>query len=178
MRADVIRIPRLEAIDLFGPLCLYLEECGIEIEFVGSMRRNEVEVKDIDLISPHSPVRIIEALQGSRIKGLRLLNQVGMNHTVRASVSNFHIKIFCYQKEIERGSMLLSWTGHYKFVRMLRGIAREQGYVLSPKGLLHNGLVVASRTEELIFWALGLNYLSPEERAKGKVWKNLLGIGS
>jgi DNA polymerase (family 10) len=178
MRSDVIRVPLDEALGIFEPLSEVLTEARIPFEFAGSIRRREPEVKDIDLISGCPPARILEVIKASRLKGLRYLNQVGMSYAVRASISNFNVKIFCYKKEAERGSALLSWTGHFKFVRMLRGIAREQGYVLSPKGLLHNGLVVASRTEELIFWALGLNYIGPEDRAKGKTWKNLLGIGS
>lgn len=68
------------------------------------------------------------------------------------------------------GAMTLYLTGSKLFNILMRGEAKKQGYKLSQYGLFHLEEMVAGKTEEQIFAALGLPYMIPAER-------NLIGNG-
>src|SRR5437868_6139299 len=66
------------------------------------------------------------------------------------------------------GIALLLATGAKEHVKALKAIARRKGLVLQSDGVLKNGRVIAQRTEEDIYAALGLPYIAPELRETGK----------
>ena len=66
------------------------------------------------------------------------------------------------------GIALLLATGSDAHVDALRALARRKGFGLDRDGLSRNGRVVARRTEEEIYAALGLPYIAPELRETGK----------
>ena len=62
------------------------------------------------------------------------------------------------------GISLLLATGSEQHLRELEEIAKAKGFRLTEDGLLKGGKVVASKTEEDIYKALGLQYIPPELR--------------
>jgi DNA polymerase (family X) len=66
------------------------------------------------------------------------------------------------------GIALLLATGSDAHVDALRALARRKGLRLDTEGLSRNGRVVAQRTEQEIYKALGLPYIAPELRETGK----------
>jgi DNA polymerase (family 10) len=66
------------------------------------------------------------------------------------------------------GIALLLATGSDAHVDTLRALARRKGFDLDRDGLSRNGRIVAQRTEQEIYAALGLPYIAPELRETGK----------
>ena len=62
------------------------------------------------------------------------------------------------------GISLLLATGSAEHLRELEEIAKAKGCYLTEEGLLKGGRVIASRTEQDIYNALGLQYIPPELR--------------
>jgi|tagenome__1003787_1003787.scaffolds.fasta_scaffold20875287_1 DNA polymerase (family 10) len=66
------------------------------------------------------------------------------------------------------GIALLLATGAQDHVKALQALARRKGLRLEDDGVLKSGRVVAQRTEEEIYAALGLPFIAPELRETGK----------
>jgi DNA polymerase (family 10) len=62
------------------------------------------------------------------------------------------------------GISLLFATGSEQHLRELEEVAKSKGMRLTENGLLKGGKVVASKTEEEIYKALGLQFIAPELR--------------
>lgn len=73
-----------------------------------------------------------------------------------------------YAEEDYLGAMLLFLTGSKAFNIRQRALAKRRGFRLNQYGLwTQDGeTLVASRTEEEIFTALGMEFLPPEERER------------
>jgi DNA polymerase (family X) len=73
-------------------------------------------------------------------------------------------------REDNFGSALLFATGSDSHIAGLKRIARAKGMTLSDEGLKRGKKVIASRTEEEIYKALGLPFIEPELReGRGEV---------
>jgi DNA polymerase/3'-5' exonuclease PolX len=59
---------------------------------------------------------------------------------------------------------LLYFTGSMNFNKHMRGIAKEQGYLLNQSGLFVGAAKLQLETEEEIFSVLKMKYLTPKER--------------
>jgi DNA polymerase (family X) len=66
------------------------------------------------------------------------------------------------------GAALLAATGSDAHLEALKAVARRKGLVLDADGVSKKGRVIAQRTEEEIYEALGLPYIAPELRETGK----------
>jgi DNA polymerase (family 10) len=66
------------------------------------------------------------------------------------------------------GIALLRATGSDAHLHALRKVARRKKLALHADGVLKDGRVVAQRTEDEIYAALGLPYIAPELRETGK----------
>jgi DNA polymerase (family 10) len=62
------------------------------------------------------------------------------------------------------GTALLFSTGSDAHLKQLQGIARKKGLSLEPDGLYRSGRLVAARSEQDIYEALGLPFIEPELR--------------
>ena len=62
------------------------------------------------------------------------------------------------------GAQLLAATGSKKHLDELRHLAAQKGFTLKPNGLFKAKKLIASRTEQEIYQALGLGYIEPELR--------------
>jgi DNA polymerase (family 10) len=136
---------------------------GVErVELAGSFRRRRETIGDLDLVvcggaaegvmtafTTHAYVAEVLA-RGETRSSVRLGNglQVDLRHVPAASF----------------GAALLYFTGSKAHNIELRRLAIERGWSLNEYGLTEGERVVAARTEEDIYRALGLAYVPPELR--------------
>ena len=62
------------------------------------------------------------------------------------------------------GAALLFATGSEAHLEQLQKLAAKKGFELAPDGLYRDGKLLASRTEQEIYQALGLDFIEPELR--------------
>lgn len=149
-----------------------------KIEIVGSIRRRKSEVNDADIIAiPKTKkyMRVFEEYESSdgSWKAIeKRLIQHGL-HKIRAGdellafgLEHVDFPIDIYRARPETwGTLLLIRTGSARHNIILCSTAQHMGLALSAaQGVIKDGKVIASRTEEEIFEALGLDYVPPEKR--------------
>ena len=150
-----------------------LREEGIEWGFAGSTRRGLRHVRDCDVIvvlkdEKKEKERIRQILAASYLKpdvrdGEK---KWGITVPVKSAGRSFTLDLnFCTEEN--KGAYYLYFTGPKAFNISMRGLAKKKGMLLNEKGLFKGKKCVASETEEEIFEALGLEYMSPEEREGG-----------
>lgn len=132
-----------------------------DITICGSLRRQTIDSKDIDLVivSPEITLPIDFINQGSR------------KASGRFTIDNWQMK--CDVWFIEpwyRGSALVYTTGSKEHCVALRSLAKSKGYVLNEYGIFHPGQKYTSEnqlaglTEESVYKFLGLCYQDPNTR--------------
>jgi DNA polymerase (family X) len=142
---------------------------GVEkVEIAGSFRRRKETVGDLDLLACGGPAEsvmeaFVKAPQVSEVLGrgdtkssVRLYNglQVDLRHV---AVGSF-------------GAAMLYFTGSKAHNIQLRRIAIEKGMSLNEYALTRGAEVVAGRTEEEVYAALGMSWIPPELReAHGEI---------
>lgn len=126
----------------------------------GSIRRGRTEnIGDVDFVIPTSGFNIASFFYGVP-DCVHLLTRKGL---MLYSIREIQIKILNVSS-MSQGAAQIALTGTPGFVRWMRARAKEQFMTLKPNGLYHNGILIASKTEELIFSALGLTFIPPEKR--------------
>ena len=139
-----------------------------QVELAGSFRRRKESVGDLDLLvcggdadavmqafTTHDSVADVLG-RGDTKSSVRLTNglQVDLRVVPEASF----------------GAALLYFTGSKEHNIELRKLAIEQGLSLNEYGLTEGERVVAARTEEDVYRALGLAWIPPELReARGEI---------
>lgn len=181
--SDVLpkRHPRAEFNDILPTIREIMNRYGSEYNeqthqgswaIVGSYRRNKPTYKDVDILiecSVSEFQRLAQDLEdmpgykstmtGNDIIRGRLTIETNGSHDI-----DFDVTRVRFPKEW--GSYLLYRTGSARFNMKLRGLAKKLGMSLNEHGLFDaaTGEVIASETEDDILKALGLNYISPENR--------------
>jgi len=158
MKLDEAMTLANQVLEIIRPLC---ERC----EVAGSIRRRRPDVHDIDIVLIQRPLmwhRIVNKLveKGARvvIRGSKL---------ARLALDGVQVDLYVTSSE-NWGTILLIRTGSAYHNIKLMNRAREMGLKLSAAmGVMKEGKVVASRTEEEIFHALGMHYAAPESREAG-----------
>jgi len=131
-----------------------------DIEVAGSIRRRKEWVNDIDLVLiPRDLWNLhheIAALGSVRMSG---------NKIMRVDMGDAQVDMYFCESETW-GITLLVRTGSADHNIKLAAMAKKKGLHFSVARGIENeeGEVVASRTEEEVFSALGLNYIPPERR--------------
>ena len=142
------------------------------IMVVGSIRRKRPEVHDIDIVLvPQSwmwntiiqslknnmEARVVEA--GQELVRLRVPSQ-------NIVTTQPYVQVDIYRARPETwGVLLLIRTGSIQHNIMLCSRAQHIRMMLSAaKGVIKDGKVIASRTEEEIFKALNMDFVEPEKR--------------
>lgn len=133
-------------------------------EIAGSVRRRRPQVNDLDIVViPKMWMwsSIPAALESSDLKFVRGKDEL---LTFVRYLDNFTVDIYRASPQTW-GTLLLIRTGSKMHNVKLCVRARELGLMLSAKkGVLHQGIVIASRTEEEIFKALQMDFIPPELR--------------
>lgn len=150
------------------PLALHIEArlgkvTGVErVVLAGSLRRRQETIGDIDLlVASRDPARVMDAFTS--------LPEVVHVYARGQSKSMVRLRgdIDADVRVVERdafGAALQYFTGNKAHNVALRRIARKRGLKLSEYGLFRGSRVLAGRTEESIYEALGLAYVAPELR--------------
>lgn len=145
-------------------------------EIVGSWRRGAPTYKDIDVIVVASVPqfsKIYERLSADP-------DYEEIMHGPDLIRGYYHGEMFDVSRvpnPDEWGAFLMYRTGSADFNIALRGKLKSFGWGLSERGLLdENKNVVASKTEDEIFEAMGIPFIPPADREKGKFEKFVRNI--
>ena len=169
------KIPLEEAREIADVILSLLGGLYTRIEVAGSVRRRRPVVHDLDFVMIPQlfafPDRVIMRLKerwpdleilrkGPKIVGLTLYH--GLSVDIYASETRYF------------GTHLLRWTGstehNIKLCARARALglklAVSRGVLIAPNvgGVIKEGKLIASRTEEDIFEALRMDFVAPEER--------------
>lgn len=167
------RKPRAEAEAFVAQIREYLQQLGIDGHAViagGSLRRGKSEIGDVDLVVNDPSVN-----KSTYQKLNDLLHQAGHKVEVRVmGDSHASILVDDFLLELKKskpeylGAMMLFVTGSGDWNMGMRAYAKGRGFALNQYGLSDRdtGKLVASRTEEEIFNALGVPYVRPENRVR------------
>lgn len=147
-----------------------LPEAGIDWGYAGSMRRGSKTVRDVDVIvclHDESERKVVD--KAIRDAGLDAdvrngQEKVGISVPIKSQARSFTLDLN-FTEPHKRGAHYLYFTGPKAFNIEQRRLAKSKGLTLNQKGLWKGKECLASETEEEIFEALGMEYLSPSERS-------------
>jgi DNA polymerase (family X) len=163
LRAAVPRIPLGRAIAIADPVLAALTSAGAAWAApVGSLRRGQDMVGDIELVAPLDD-------PGAALAGVAALQDVArvLHRSPRrlyVLIDRVQVGVRC-PEPAQAGAALLTLTGTREHLAVLKVLAAERGWVLSACGLTKNtGERPIAGTEEDIYAALGLPVIPPEIR--------------
>ena len=139
------------------------------IMVVGSIRRKRPEVADIDIVLiPQAWMwnTIVQTLKTNWLAQVVEAGQELARLKVPTGATSEPVQVDIYRARPETwGVLLLIRTGSMQHNIKLCSLARQKGMMLSAaKGVIKDGKVIASRTEEEIFKALEMDFVEPEKR--------------
>ena len=144
------------------------QETGEErIEIAGSLRRWRETIGDVDLlVSSRSPAAIMEALTRAPMVERVLAHGDTKSSVIVDRGLQIDLRVV---PEASWGAALLYFTGSKEHNVRLRGIALRRKLLLNEYGLYRvgeekTGTPLASRSEEEIYDALGMDWIAPELR--------------
>lgn len=131
-----------------------------KIEVVGSIRRKEKKLGDIDIVLiPKNKEKLEKAMSkiGKRLQG--------GEHESTWSVERIKVELY-YTIPEEWGAALLAYSSKTGSAIGLRVVARKKGFKLNSHGLFSRktGKRIAGKSEREIYKALGRPYKEPWER--------------
>ena len=131
------------------------------VKVVGSIRRNEKNPVDIDIV-------LIPRNENSKKKIKEVLSKEGKflqggNEKARFRIKGVNVELY-YTIPKEWGATLLAYSSKFGAGIGLRMVAKRKGMKLSQHGLFKNGKRIAGTTEEQIYHALGRPWKPPEKR--------------
>lgn len=154
-----------EAYDVAASLVAYLREHAPEAEIVpvGSLRRGCETCGDIDIVAAGAPPTLMEAFTG-----YKLVESVLAHGSTKSSVKlwgGFQADLRLVPRD-SLGAAMQYFTGSKAHNIALRDRAIQRGMKLNEYGLFRvdDETLVAGRTEEEIYEALGLAWVPPELR--------------
>jgi DNA polymerase (family 10) len=131
----------------------------------GSYRRGKTYISDLDilLIEPLEINGLLEILQKSKY-----ITNIITKGSTRSTIIANEIQIdFMAITMKQLPFALLYFTGSKRFNIIMRGIAKEKGFLLNEYGIKgSDGKEYKAKTERDIFKIIGMRYHSPSERDK------------
>lgn len=155
-------IPFKKALRIAEEASKRLWACSEAVLIVGSIRRQQQIVGDVDLlVLPKDLDRTLAKLEDHGF--------VGGDRIRRKMVNGALLEIYLAHDDREMGSMLIHTIGSKEFNQELRRIAKRSGWLLNQYGLFDGKgkLVLQSPDERDFFDALGVPWRPPEERNSG-----------
>jgi len=129
-----------------------------KIQIVGSIRRNEKNPVDIDIVLiPKDKEKLEEFMK----KKARFVQGGNKESTFR--VEGTKVELY-YTVPEEWGATLLAYSSKVGSGIGLRVVAKKKGLKLTQHGLFKKGKRIAGRTEREIYKALGRPWKAPENR--------------
>ena len=138
-----------------------LPEAG-RVAIGGSLRRKRETIGDIDLVvTSTQPEKLAD-----RLAALPVVDHVYAkgNTKVNVRLRNLMDADIRIVPEESFGSAMCYFTGSKNHCVAMRELAIKRGWKLNEYGLFEGHQIVASRTEEEIYRALGMQYVPPEMR--------------
>jgi DNA polymerase (family 10) len=133
-----------------------------EVEIAGSFRRRKETVGDLDLlVSGGAPETVMKAFT-SHAEVAEVLARGDTRASIRL-LSGLQVDLRLVPPE-SLGAALLYFTGSKEHNIRLRQIAIDKGLSLNEYGLTRAERMVAGRTEEEVYRALGMAWIPPELR--------------
>lgn len=167
------RWPREAVLPSANRVLLALRRTGKldRLELVGSLRRKEATIGDIDILAvSRRPEDVMAAFTG-----LPFAKRVVMHGPKKSEIildNGLQVDLRVFEPE-SLGAALLYFTGNKQHNIELRRIALRKGLKLNEYGLYDKaGKKIAGETEEGVYRKLGYKYIPPERR------KNLGELGS
>jgi len=179
-----LRVPREEVAEIGTTIIQEARNLNMVGQIVGSYRRGRADSGDIDVLLTGARNRLHDLVQ--RLWDLGIIRYTfslgevkGMFMAVRpSSLEESPNGEWDVPREVPRRSLdirfvptdtfgpaMLFATGPGEFNVLQRHVAKEKGWQLSEYGLIDaNGKRLPAYTEEEVFTALGMDYLTPEER--------------
>lgn len=157
----VKRIDRSAALDKVQTLIKAAKKAGLTYEICGSIRRQEVSIKDVDILVLQSEMpawfAIVDKMDTQKINRGKVSTDFILN--------DIAINLRSVTKE-SWGAGLLFLTGPQMFNISMRARAKKHNMLLSQHGLFERDTrkKIASKTEISIFKALKMEYVAPENR--------------
>jgi hypothetical protein len=151
------RMPLEEGLRISEELEKDLRNAGFdEVEVVGSIRRREEDVGDIDVIV-HGDMENIKKISSD-------ITELGDKRATFTYGGDTQVNLW-YSPLETWGAAVFAYTGPRGYVIGYRKRAKEQGLLLNEEGLFDkSGNLVAGATEEEIYQALNKEWKPPEER--------------
>ncbi len=138
------------------------------VEIAGSFRRRRETVGDLDLLATGGDAAAVMDAFTTHPYVAMVLGKGDTKSSVRLA-NGMQVDLRRVPPE-SYGAALLYFTGSKAHNIALRRIAIDKGWSLNEYGLTGNGAVVAGRTEEDIYRALGMAWIPPELReASGEI---------
>jgi len=133
-----------------------------KISIAGSLRRRKETIGDADiLVVSKSPKKIMDFFVG--LSGVEKIWGKGATKSSIRMKEGFDIDLRVVPKE-SYGSALQYFTGNKDHNIVTRKIAIEKGLKLSEYGLFKGSKMIAGKTEEEVYRALGMTWVEPELR--------------
>jgi DNA polymerase (family X) len=164
LRASVPRIPLGRAVAISEPVLARLRDMpGVPWALpVGSLRRGQDMVGDIELVAPaEDPAPVLDDLSTMADIARRLYRS---RRRLYLLIDRVQIGIRCPQPHVA-GAALLHLTGSPAHIKSLLALAAARGWALGPEGLRTNDRAAPiAATEEEMYSAMGLPFIAPELR--------------
>jgi DNA polymerase (family 10) len=176
---DVGRVPAADALSIAQAFCAYLDAVPqvLQVTYAGSLRRMRETIGDIDLlVASTEPGPVMEAVQSSDL--VREVIAAGEKKTSVITVRGLQADLRVVEPEAW-GAALVYFTGSKAHNVRIRERAVRRGLTLNEYGLFEkdSGRRLASRTEEEVYAALGLDWVpAPMREDTGEV--EAAGTGS
>ncbi|MDH5373840.1 MAG: helix-hairpin-helix domain-containing protein, partial [Acidimicrobiia bacterium] len=178
LRGKEHRFPIAEAWQAAAGLVEALESLdGVTTaQFCGSLRRFRDTVADVDVVVAAEEPEIVSGL----VPGLPVVSEIlghGATKTSFVTAAGLQVDVRVVKPD-QFGAALQYFTGSKAHNIAVRQIALSKGLTLNEYGLasVDSGAIVASRTEEDIYRALGLQWIPPVLR-EGTGEIELAGMG-
>ena len=133
-----------------------------KLDVAGSIRRRKETVGDLDILAVSSKPKPVMDYFVSRPWVVRVLGKGEAKSSVKAENGmDVDLRVL---EEKSYGAGLLYFTGSKEHNIRLRELAIKKGLKLNEYGLFRGKKMIAGKTEEEIYKALGLEYVPPEMR--------------
>jgi len=154
--------PIAEVRPLLADIAIAFGKREIRHQLCGSIRRGASVFGDVDYVVLDSLADVMDAFR--TVEGAECFDLAENRKSFSVMVRGVQVDVYKATDE-DFGAMTLFLTGSAFLNILMRGYAKKQGLLLNQYGLWNGDMRLAGRTEEQMFYALGLKYLKPEERS-------------
>lgn len=155
-----VRYSAMDAVLISKPIVEAIHATGADCIYAGSIRREQVEVGDVDLVVC------------GNITTDQILALLPEEHTIVLAKGPVKLRVIYRELQIDFqiatpesfGATLLYLTGSAGHNMGLRQRAKNRGMKLDEHGLWRDGERIAGETEHCIFHALDMEYKEPSKR--------------